>query len=86
MKLVDIWASWCGPCKMMEPVLDKLQDVYNIPIEKVNADEHPEYLVEYGVKSIPTLLVFKDEEYSSRIVGYRPLTKLVAELGLETGL
>jgi thioredoxin 1 len=69
--VVDFWASWCGPCKMMLPVVEELAAEYEgrVPVGKLNVDENPETCEEYGIMSIPTLLFFKNGELVERIVG-----------------
>ena len=71
LALIDCWAAWCGPCKMMEPVLDELaEDMQGeAAVGKLNVDENKEKSSEYGISSIPTLLIFKDGENVDRLVG-----------------
>ena len=80
--LVDFWATWCGPCKMMAPVLEKFSEEYGdkITIVKVDADENSELVETYGVSSIPTILVFDGGAVVKTIVGARPGPALVREL------
>ena len=80
--LVDFWAEWCGPCKMIAPVLDELADEYSgkIKIGKVNIDEHQGLAAEYGVRAIPTLLLFKQGQVAEQIVGARGKRDLKASL------
>ncbi len=77
--LVDFWATWCGPCKMIAPVLEQLatEREGQLKITKLDVDENPDLAVKFGVQSIPTLLVFKGGQVVGRIVGYQPKTKLV---------
>jgi thioredoxin 1 len=79
--VVDFWAPWCGPCKMVAPVLEALADDHrDITIVKVNADEHPELVGQYEVSSIPTLKVFSGGVVVHTIVGAKPRPALVKEL------
>lgn len=72
--LVDFWAAWCGPCQAMGPVIDALAEEYQgkIKIMKLNVDENPQTPAQYGVRGIPTLIIFKDGEETERIVGAQP--------------
>ena len=69
--LVDFWAEWCGPCKMLTPTIDELADEYanKIVIGKLNVDENPSIASEYGIRSIPSLLFFKDGKVQNQIMG-----------------
>lgn len=80
--LVDFWAEWCGPCKMLAPVLDELATEFNgtAKIGKVNIDEHQALATEYGIRAIPTLLLFKGGEVTEQIVGMRSKRDLKASL------
>jgi thioredoxin 1 len=71
--LVDFWAEWCGPCKMIAPVLDELAGEYNgkVKIAKVNIDDYQQLAINYGINSIPTLLFFKGGQVADQIVGMR---------------
>ena len=73
--LVDFYAEWCGPCKMMGPVLEGIED--KIDIIKVNIDEHEDLASEYRIMSIPTLIFFKDGEIVNEIVGFTPEEELI---------
>ena len=76
--LVDIWAEWCGPCKSLSPILDELQVKYQdkIQIVKVNADENSGLLARFAVRSIPTMLFFKNQELQQKLVGLKQLSEL----------
>ena len=70
--LVDFWASWCGPCKMLAPTIDELSSEYEgrASVCKVDVDECPDLATRFGIFSIPTVLIFKDGEKKEQIVGY----------------
>jgi thioredoxin 1 len=72
--VVDFWAPWCGPCKMVAPILDKLAGEYGdqVVIAKVNTDENPEWAMQYGVQGIPTMLAFSNGELLHKQVGALP--------------
>ena len=78
--LVDFWAEWCGPCKMIAPILDELADEYSgrVYIGKVNIDDQQSLATEYGVRAIPTLLLFQNGQVAEQIVGLRSKRDLKA--------
>ena len=79
--LVDFWAAWCGPCKMIAPILDEVaEDMPNVKITKVNVDEEQELAAKYGIRSIPTLIVFKNGEKVDQMVGVMPKAAIKAKL------
>ena len=80
--LVDYWAEWCGPCKMVAPVLDAIAEEHGdkLDIVKLNVDENPVVTQKYGILNIPTLGVFKDGEVVKELVGARPKSALLREL------
>ncbi len=80
--LVDFWAPWCGPCRMVAPVVDELANEYDgkVSFVKINVDDSPETARQYGVMSIPTLIVFKNGQPVSNIVGFRPKPELKKNL------
>ncbi len=77
--LVDFWAEWCGPCKQIGPILDEIDQEMSekVTIAKVNIDDNPDTPSKYGVRGIPTLILFKDGEVSATKVGALPKSKLV---------
>ena len=76
--VVDFWAEWCGPCRMIAPALDEIAGAMGdkVKIVKLNVDENPAVAAKYGIMSIPTLMIFKNGEMSSRQVGAAPKQKL----------
>ncbi len=80
--LVDLWAAWCRPCLMVAPILDELAEEYSgrISFVKVDIDQNPKTAARYGIMSIPTLLIFKNGEPVSHIVGVRPKGELKRSL------
>ena len=80
--LVDFWATWCGPCKMMAPVLDDLaRDTDGkLTVAKLDVDENPSTAGQYGIMSIPTMIVFKGGKPVKQLVGYMPKNQLVSQL------
>jgi len=84
--LVDFWAEWCGPCKMIAPALDELADEYagRARIGKVNIDECPALATKYGIRAIPTLLLFKQGQVQEQMVGAKSKRELKASLDRAT--
>ena len=71
--LVDFWATWCGPCKMIDPVIEEIANEHpEIKVCKINVDEEGELSIKHGVMSIPTLMIFKNGEIAQTAIGYRP--------------
>jgi thioredoxin 1 len=79
--LIDFWASWCGPCRMVSPVVEEIaSERSDIKVGKVNVDEEQELAMQFGVMSIPTLVVMKDGKVVSRAVGARPKAQILEML------
>ena len=79
--LLDFWASWCGPCRMVSPIVDEIAaERGDIKVGKVNVDEQPELAAQFGVMSIPTLAVMKGGKVVNQIVGARPKAQILAML------
>ena len=81
--LVDFFATWCGPCKMLAPVVDEVatEQADKIDVYKVDIDQSPDLAMKYGVNSVPTLIVFKDGQIVNQTVGAQPKQNLLALLG-----
>ena len=80
--LVDFWATWCGPCKMIAPIVKEIADEYDgkILFCKVNVDEEPDLTMQYNVSSIPTLMVFKNGQLVNKAIGYREKDEILKML------
>ena len=79
--LLDFWASWCGPCRMVSPIVDEIAaERSDIKVGKINVDQEPELAAQFGVMSIPTLVVMKDGRIVNQAVGARPKAQILAML------
>jgi thioredoxin 1 len=85
--LVDFWAEWCGPCRMIGPIVEELSKEYEgrAKVGKMNVDHNPNIPMKYGIRSIPTLLVFKGGELVDKVVGAVPKTNIVSKLDAQLG-
>ena len=81
--LVDFWASWCGPCRMVSPLVDEIaEETTTAKVGKINVDEEPELAAQFGVMSIPTLMVFKDGKAVKTSVGAKPKDDIIEMLNV----
>lgn len=82
--IVDFWAEWCGPCRLVTPELEKIQAEYGdkVKVVKLNIDESPNVAGKYGIMSIPTISLFVDGEQKGQVIGARPKEAIVQGLGL----
>ena len=79
--LLDFWASWCGPCRMVSPIVDEIAaERSDIKVGKINVDEQPELAAQFGVMSIPTLVVMKNGKLANKTVGAKPKAQILAML------
>ena len=79
--LLDFWATWCGPCRMVAPVVEQIaEERPDYLVGKINVDEEMELAMEFGIVSIPTLIVIKNGEIARKVVGYRPKPEILALL------
>ena len=74
--VVDFWATWCGPCRMIAPILDELAEEKGLEVGKVNVDEEPDLARRFGITAIPTLVIMKGGKEAGRIQGYMPKAQL----------
>lgn len=82
--LVDFWASWCGPCKMLAPTISEIADerASTLKVGKVNVDDEPELAQKFGIMSIPTLILFNRGKAEKTVVGFMPKDQILTNLGL----
>ena len=80
--LLDFWATWCGPCKLLSPIISEIAEAYDgkVKVCKVNVDEQPELIASFQISSIPTVVVMKNGEITNSSVGYRPKEQILAML------
>ena len=80
--LLDFWAVWCGPCRMMSPIMDEIAEtVADVKVGKVNVDEEEELAAKFGIMSIPTILAFKDGKLVNQTIGVQPKESILSRLG-----
>ncbi len=80
--LVDFWATWCGPCRMVAPIIAEIaEERKDIKVGKINVDEEPALAAKYGIEAIPSVFLFKNGEVAAKSVGYRPKADLLKMLG-----
>ncbi len=82
--LIDFWATWCGPCKMIAPIIEEISKDFEgkIKVCKVNVDEEGELAIKFGIMSIPTIMIFKGGNVEKTLIGYRSKEELLEEIGL----
>ena len=79
--LVDFWATWCGPCRMLAPVIEEIaEERTDIKVGKVNVDEEPALAAKFGIQAIPTLILFKNGQAAATSMGYRPKAEILKML------
>ena len=80
--VVDFWAPWCGPCRMVSPIVEELSHEYgeSVRFAKMNTDENENTMIEYGITSIPTLIIFKEGREVNRLVGFAPKDQLKRQI------
>ena len=81
--IVDFWATWCGPCMMLAPVLEEIAAEHpELVVAKVDVDENPQLAMAFGISSIPAVILFKEGKIAGASIGYRPKESLLATLGI----
>lgn len=80
--LVDFWAEWCAPCKLIEPIVDEIAGEYNgkLKVGKVDVDSNPQISMQYGIRSIPTLLIFKNGQAVDQVIGAVPKNTIIQKI------
>jgi thioredoxin 1 len=80
IKIYDFYAEWCGPCKMMAPMIQEAVSKYKVELLKIDVEENNDMVLEYNIGSVPTLIFFKDGVEVSRLVGFQPVQKISEEI------
>ena len=82
--LIDFWATWCGPCRMIAPIIEEIAEEYDgtVKVGKINVDDESELASKFGIVSIPTIVLMKDGKITAKAIGYMTKDKLIKELGI----
>lgn len=78
--IVDFWAEWCGPCRILAPILEEISGLADMKICKVNVDENPSLAGQFGIKSVPTIVIFENGVRIDQVIGFRPREEILEKL------